>query len=392
MRLASALHFAAAILIQNSADALWRVSSRDAASLPLVSTEATFAAIAALQVAALLWFWRPWLRWQHPSGLPDFAYAGLQRPERQLPRFAGMMAAVVAVLMMVSLAPVRQFVSAILKADIVPLRPGNAEAMPVPQRPDDRHLASETRTRAMQTQLDAQLTTINSLRGSLSASEKELAGVRPQIGDLNRQLAELKDNVARLDQRRRELEAAAAKPSPPQPVVEAAAPPVREPPPPPPRAAVPEQSASVFIPAAQAPLRNADAAKSISRTLARPLECNATALNAAGPLILQFDRYQDTLELDHHDTLNQIVEALAFCPKLSLGIAGFTDSRGNAKTNRQLSMRRAELTAKYFEVHGVKKEQMTVEALAERNPIASNTTDEGRARNRRVEVTLRVQN
>ena len=75
-------------------------------------------------------------------------------------------------------------------------------------------------------------------------------------------------------------------------------------------------------------------------------------------------------------------------PTLALEIKGYSDNRGSSKLNETLSLRRAELTAKYFEAHGVDPELMTVEGMASASPLASNTSEDGRARNRRVEIAV----
>src|SRR5216110_261836 len=74
--------------------------------------------------------------------------------------------------------------------------------------------------------------------------------------------------------------------------------------------------------------------------------------------------------------------------KTIIEIAGHTDKVGGADFNRQLSQRRASAVAQYLETRGVAQARIITAAGGEDHPIASNSTDQGRAANRRVEVTL----
>ena len=74
--------------------------------------------------------------------------------------------------------------------------------------------------------------------------------------------------------------------------------------------------------------------------------------------------------------------------KTIIEIAGHTDNVGGADFNRQLSQRRASAVAQYIMCKGVSEQRVITAAGGEDHPIASNSTDQGRAANRRVEVTL----
>jgi outer membrane protein OmpA-like peptidoglycan-associated protein len=69
-------------------------------------------------------------------------------------------------------------------------------------------------------------------------------------------------------------------------------------------------------------------------------------------------------------------------------VAGFTDSTGPAEYNQQLSEKRATTVALYLHSRGVAKERLAAIGHGEKDPVASNGTAEGRAKNRRVEITL----
>ncbi|KVQ17908.1 hypothetical protein BGV52_24245 [Burkholderia ubonensis] len=71
-----------------------------------------------------------------------------------------------------------------------------------------------------------------------------------------------------------------------------------------------------------------------------------------------------------------------------VSVTGYTDSVGGDAYNVELSKRRAETVATYLKSHGLKVESLSVFGLGSASPVASNATNEGRACNRRVEITL----
>lgn len=73
----------------------------------------------------------------------------------------------------------------------------------------------------------------------------------------------------------------------------------------------------------------------------------------------------------------------------SVDIVGYTDSSGSADYNQKLSLRRATAVKNFLMDNGVSLKVMTTLGLGEDKPVASNATREGRAKNRRVEITIR---
>jgi OOP family OmpA-OmpF porin len=65
-------------------------------------------------------------------------------------------------------------------------------------------------------------------------------------------------------------------------------------------------------------------------------------------------------------------------------VQGYTDATGRAAYNQGLSERRARSVANYLEAQGVASSRLTVKGYGEDNPVADNSTAEGRAHNRRV--------
>jgi outer membrane protein OmpA-like peptidoglycan-associated protein len=71
-----------------------------------------------------------------------------------------------------------------------------------------------------------------------------------------------------------------------------------------------------------------------------------------------------------------------------VSVAGHTDSTGSAEHNQALSERRASTVAIYLQGRGVATERLAAVGYGENRPVADNNTAEGRAKNRRVEITL----
>ncbi|OLQ91921.1 hypothetical protein BIY22_16830 [Vibrio panuliri] len=86
--------------------------------------------------------------------------------------------------------------------------------------------------------------------------------------------------------------------------------------------------------------------------------------------------------------LDELVQLLNDYPQAQVEIVGHTDSSGAAEYNQQLSEKRAQSVAAVLTERGVDASRITVSGEGEANPIASNETREGRAQNRRVDITV----
>lgn len=103
---------------------------------------------------------------------------------------------------------------------------------------------------------------------------------------------------------------------------------------------------------------------------------------------------EPTLQLPTADSiaiLDQAIDALKRYPEIKVELDGHTDSIGTEAYNQKLSERRAQIVYDYLTSHGVDASRITaVKGFGEANPIDTNATKEGRARNRRTE--LKVEN
>ncbi len=86
--------------------------------------------------------------------------------------------------------------------------------------------------------------------------------------------------------------------------------------------------------------------------------------------------------------LNKLLKIMRENPKLSIRIVGHTDALGNDAYNQALSQRRAQAVVNFLSENKIVKSRLFARGEGERQPIATNDTDEGRAENRRVEFVV----
>lgn len=87
-------------------------------------------------------------------------------------------------------------------------------------------------------------------------------------------------------------------------------------------------------------------------------------------------------------TLNSVAKVLKKYNNSTVMVTGNTDSTGSAEYNLNLSKQRAAAVAAYLQGQGVAANRFEVIGMGSANPIASNSTAEGRAQNRRVEIKI----
>ncbi|MGI9833959.1 OmpA family protein [Vibrio vulnificus] len=94
------------------------------------------------------------------------------------------------------------------------------------------------------------------------------------------------------------------------------------------------------------------------------------------------------LDSSIHNTLKGVAQILVEYPDTSLVIDGFTDSTGNEASNQILSERRAESVRSFLISQNVAAGRAVARGNGERYPLCTNSTAEGRACNRRVEIQI----
>ncbi len=109
------------------------------------------------------------------------------------------------------------------------------------------------------------------------------------------------------------------------------------------------------------------------------------------PLTLYFPsgKQEVNLSAQQRKDFSDMVFYLDNVAKSSLEVSGHTDNVGNAAGNKRLSRKRAEFVRDYLVGNGLSRNRLSANGFGPDKPIASNDTDDGKAKNRRVEVTLR---
>jgi outer membrane protein OmpA-like peptidoglycan-associated protein/tetratricopeptide (TPR) repeat protein len=116
----------------------------------------------------------------------------------------------------------------------------------------------------------------------------------------------------------------------------------------------------------------------------QPLEANATMTLKN----IFFDPNKYNLMPESDAELDQIVELMADNPTLKIQINGHTDNSGNAADNITLSENRARAVTTYLIARGIAATRLAAKGWGDTKPVADNSTPEGRARNRRTELTV----
>nr|WP_243733109.1 OmpA family protein [Luteimonas yindakuii] len=109
-------------------------------------------------------------------------------------------------------------------------------------------------------------------------------------------------------------------------------------------------------------------------------------LNMPGNVTFGFD--QSNIQSQFYPVLNNVANTLRQYEQTVIEVAGHTDNVGAAAYNQQLSERRAQAVAQYLSGQGVNQQRIITVGAGMTRPIADNSTDAGRAQNRRVEITL----
>ena len=101
-----------------------------------------------------------------------------------------------------------------------------------------------------------------------------------------------------------------------------------------------------------------------------------------------FDTGKSDLRPDAREALAKLSGIVLNYPSLHLTIEGHTDSTGSAEFNQTLSQKRADAVHDYLVSQGLDASGLSAQGLGMENPVADNSTNEGRQKNRRVEIIV----
>jgi OmpA-OmpF porin, OOP family len=113
-----------------------------------------------------------------------------------------------------------------------------------------------------------------------------------------------------------------------------------------------------------------------------------TALNTDGRLALyiNFETGKSDIKPESQAIIDEIFEMLKSNPALRISIEGHTDNVGAPTTNKTLSENRATSVKNALITKGTDKSRLSSKGFGQDNPISDNQTEDGKAKNRRVEI------
>lgn len=106
------------------------------------------------------------------------------------------------------------------------------------------------------------------------------------------------------------------------------------------------------------------------------------------PDSITFDTSRSDIKPQFHTVLGSLASTLSQYDQTRINIAGHTDSRGSDQYNLTLSQKRANSVRNFLGGRGVGSQRMNAQGYGESRPVSDNSTKEGLAKNRRVEITL----
>jgi outer membrane protein OmpA-like peptidoglycan-associated protein len=115
------------------------------------------------------------------------------------------------------------------------------------------------------------------------------------------------------------------------------------------------------------------------------------SLDSTGRAILYgiyFEVDSAMLKPESTETLQQVLAVLKSKPSLNLVIEGHTDSQGSDKYNVELSQKRAQAVIDWLVKNGIDVNRLIAKGYGESKPVADNSRPDGRALNRRVEISV----
>src|SRR5215470_12817402 len=103
-------------------------------------------------------------------------------------------------------------------------------------------------------------------------------------------------------------------------------------------------------------------------------------------VLFDFNKY--TLKPEAREKLAKVSGILLAYPGLKLQVEGYTDNIGSEEYNQKLSEQRADAVRDYLATQGVAQMNISAMGYGKNNPVADNSTNEGRSQNRRVEMVV----
>jgi OmpA-OmpF porin, OOP family len=106
---------------------------------------------------------------------------------------------------------------------------------------------------------------------------------------------------------------------------------------------------------------------------------------------IRFESGRSNLDPDSAGLLDHLIEIALRCPTTNIEVAGHTDTDGDGATNQALSEKRAQAVVDYLVKAGLPAGRFAAIGYGSTQPVAANDTDDGKARNRRIEFVVKEQ-
>ncbi|MBE0571228.1 MAG: OmpA family protein [Ignavibacteriaceae bacterium] len=103
-------------------------------------------------------------------------------------------------------------------------------------------------------------------------------------------------------------------------------------------------------------------------------------------LYINFDSGKSTIKKESMPVVEQIIEMMRLAPDIKISVEGHTDSDGSNESNLKLSEARAKAVVEAITKGGIDAARLSSAGFGEEKPISDNTTADGKAKNRRVEL------
>ncbi len=120
-----------------------------------------------------------------------------------------------------------------------------------------------------------------------------------------------------------------------------------------------------------------------------PTVCQQLFFELLGKAKIRFDSGRASIDRDSMGLLDKLIETALRCPTANIEVAGHTDSDGDNTANMALSEKRAQAVAEYLIKAGLPTDRLRAVGYGSSQPVAANDTDEGKAKNRRIDFVVK---
>ncbi len=120
-----------------------------------------------------------------------------------------------------------------------------------------------------------------------------------------------------------------------------------------------------------------------------PTVCQQLFFELLAKAKIRFDSGRATIDKDSMGLLDKLIETALRCPNANIEVAGHTDTDGDNNNNMALSEKRAQAVADYLIKAGLPPDRLKAVGYGSSQPVAANDTDEGKAKNRRIDFVVK---